>query len=97
MGGAPLLPLSNKKTHAHPPNLNTQNINNKHKTDYKQSEVALDFNAGFTGALAGLATFAAMSNGDLATKCAKVGDRLGPGKRVEDFTACGGESVFDGF
>lgn len=60
------------------------------RTDYKQSEVALDFNAGFTGALAGLATFEMMSEGELAAKCGKNVDRSGGGKRVEDFTACGG-------
>eukprot|EP00775_Hariotina_reticulata_P012172 gene12172-12310_t len=58
------------------------------RNDYQRSEVAMDFNAGFTGAAAGLASFAA----DRKTRtCGNTGTGLPSCKKVADYTQCGGE------
>ena len=43
------------------------------RPDYKRSEVAIDYNAGFTGLMAALAQF--NLDGSLAAKCAKAASK----------------------
>lgn len=59
------------------------------RNDYKRSEVAIDYQAGFTGAAAALASFDGSAR-LLDRKCGAVAKRGAP-KRVADYALCGGE------
>jgi hypothetical protein len=59
------------------------------RNDYKRSEVALDYQAAFTGAAAGLATFAKEKEG---AKCGAGGGAAKAAlKRIPDYSLCGGQ------
>ncbi|WIA40308.1 hypothetical protein OEZ86_013679 [Tetradesmus obliquus] len=57
------------------------------RNDYQRSEVAMDFNAGFTGAAAGLAAFDAQRK---TRTCSNHGTGVPACKKVPDYTQCGG-------